>query len=46
MVEPCGGRIEIDGVNTLELPLAQLRSNIAIVPQVKSLAAPLAYMAV
>ena len=33
LVEPCSGRIIIDGVNILTLPLHTLRSRIAVVPQ-------------
>lgn len=36
IVEPYSGRILIDGVNVLDLPLQDVRSNIAIVPQVSS----------
>ncbi|MFN4894488.1 MAG: ATP-binding cassette domain-containing protein [Pseudomonadota bacterium] len=33
LVEPCGGRVEIDGIDTSTIPLEQLRSSIAVVPQ-------------
>jgi len=33
LVELCGGKIEIDGVNIAELGLTQLRSRLAIIPQ-------------
>lgn len=33
VVEPLGGRIMIDGIDVLKLPLRILRSNLAIVPQ-------------
>ncbi len=35
IVEPYSGRLLIDGVNVLDLPLHDLRQNIAIVPQVR-----------
>lgn len=33
LVEPCGGKIVIDGVNILEMGLYDLRSKLSIVPQ-------------
>lgn len=35
MVEPCGGSITIDGVDTLRVGLQDLRENISIIPQVR-----------
>jgi ABC-type multidrug transport system fused ATPase/permease subunit len=32
-VEPCSGRLLIDGIDVLTLPLKLLRSRLAIVPQ-------------
>ena len=34
IVEPCGGRILIDGVDVLAVGLADLRSKLSLVPQV------------
>ena len=34
LVEPYSGSILIDGLDTLQMPLHELRSSIAIVPQV------------
>ena len=34
MIEPAGGRITIDGVDTREIGLHDLRSKITIIPQV------------
>ncbi|KAJ1550554.1 hypothetical protein HK405_000323 [Cladochytrium tenue] len=33
LVEPCGGRIEVDGLNTSAIGLRDLRSRLAIIPQ-------------
>ena len=33
LVEPCGGQILVDGVNTAELELSELRGRISIIPQ-------------
>lgn len=38
LVEPSSGELLIDGVDVLNIPLYELRNNIAIVPQVNSLA--------
>ena len=35
MVEPCGGSITIDGVDTLRVGLQDLREAISIIPQVR-----------
>ncbi len=37
MVEPSAGKIILDGIDLLSLPLSILRNSIAIVPQVLSL---------
>jgi ABC-type multidrug transport system fused ATPase/permease subunit len=37
MVEPASGSIKIDGVNILKLGLADLRSKLAIIPQLPQL---------
>jgi ATP-binding cassette subfamily C (CFTR/MRP) protein 5 len=37
MVEPAGGKIMIDGVDILELGLSDLRSKLAIIPQLPQL---------
>jgi ABC-type multidrug transport system fused ATPase/permease subunit len=37
LVEPTCGELLVDGVNVLNLPLHELRNNIAIVPQVPGL---------
>ena len=34
LVEPCGGRVLIDGVDTARIGLQDLRSRLALVPQV------------
>lgn len=34
IVEPCGGRITIDGIDALRLGLQDLREAISIIPQV------------
>ena len=34
IVEPCGGRVLIDGIDTAAVPLTDLRSRLALVPQV------------
>lgn len=34
IVEPCGGRVTIDGVDALRLGLQDLREAISIIPQV------------
>ena len=34
ITEPCGGRMLIDGVDLAQVPLSQLRSKLALVPQV------------
>ena len=36
IVEPSGGRVLIDGINTAGVPLADLRSRLALVPQVRA----------
>jgi len=33
LVEPCGGKILVDGINTAELELSELRGRISIIPQ-------------
>eukprot|EP00455_Lapot_gusevi_P053824 TRINITY_DN848_c0_g1_i5.p1 TRINITY_DN848_c0_g1~~TRINITY_DN848_c0_g1_i5.p1 ORF type:complete len:1312 (-),score=307.44 TRINITY_DN848_c0_g1_i5:62-3997(-) len=33
LTQPCGGRIVIDGINTLEIGLSDLRSKLSIIPQ-------------
>ena len=33
LVEPCGGKVLVDGVNTAELELSELRGRISIIPQ-------------
>ncbi len=35
LVEPSSGELLVDGVNVLNIPLHELRNNIAIVPQVR-----------
>ncbi len=37
IVEPSGGRVLIDGIDTAAVPLADLRSRLALVPQVWAL---------
>jgi ATP-binding cassette subfamily C (CFTR/MRP) protein 1 len=37
MVEPCGGSISIDGVDTQRIALHDLRSHLSILPQVSAL---------
>ena len=39
LVEPCGGRVLIDGVDTARIGLQDLRSRLALVPQVGCMAA-------
>jgi ATP-binding cassette subfamily C (CFTR/MRP) protein 1 len=33
IVEPCGGRLTVDGINVLQIGLRDLRSKLALVPQ-------------
>ena len=40
IVEPAGGSIYIDGCDALTMGLADLRSRLALVPQVSALAVP------
>ena len=40
LVEPCGGRIIIDGIDICSMGLADLRSRLALVPQARPPAVP------